>query len=79
MAETENQVVRHLESDAAVQQVMDLALAMYALESGETQSERLEAVAVLSGNLEDDVRNVLRLHAEMETDHSRYDAKVTAE
>ena len=72
------QAVRHQESDAAVQQVMDLALAMYALESGETQSERLEAVAVLSGNLEDDVRNVLRLHAEMETDHSRYDAKVTA-
>ena len=71
-------IARQQEKDASVQQVMDLALAMYTLTFGPTPSERMSAVAVLSGSLEGDVRNVLRLHADMEPDHSRYDAKVTA-
>lgn len=71
-------IARQQEKDASVQQVMDLALAMYTLTFGPTPSERMSAVAVLSGSLEGDVRNVLRLHADMEPDHSRYDARVTA-
>ncbi len=69
---------RKNETEASVKETMDLALAMYSLAEGNSDVEKLEAVEQLSGSLEQDVRNLLRQYAEMEKDHSDYNAKVTA-
>jgi len=69
---------RENETEASVKETMDLALAMYSLAEGSSDVEKLEAVEQLSGSLEQDVRNLLRQYAEMEKDHSDYNAKVTA-
>ncbi len=69
---------RENETDADVMATMDLALAMYALAEGNSDVEKLDAIEQLSGSLEQDVRNLLRQYAEMEPDHSDYNAKVSA-
>ncbi|WP_221793712.1 urea ABC transporter permease subunit UrtB [Oceanobacter mangrovi] len=66
------------ESVEEVQQAMDLALAMYALDQGSSDIEKLDAVEGLAGSLQPEARNMLRKYAEMEPDHADYSARVSA-
>ncbi|MGB1092264.1 MAG: urea ABC transporter permease subunit UrtB, partial [Oceanobacter sp.] len=69
---------REKETEAFVQKEMDLALALYDLDEGDSREVRLAAIEALSGNLESEVRNLLREYAEMESDHGKYDVQVSA-
>ncbi len=71
------QSARDEETVSAVQDIMDLALAMYQLDTSTQQSDQLAAIEAIGGSLEDDARNVLRRFANMETDHSDYNAVVS--
>ncbi|MFK4751006.1 urea ABC transporter permease subunit UrtB [Oceanobacter antarcticus] len=71
------QSARDEETVSAVQEIMDLALAMYQLDTSTQQSDQLAAIEAIGGSLEDDARNVLRRFANMETDHSDYNAVVS--
>ncbi len=70
-------VARSTETVSSVQAVMDLALAVYQLESSTDQAERLAAIETMAGSLEDDARNALRQVAEMESDHRDYNPVVS--
>jgi urea transport system permease protein len=71
------QAARQHETVASVQEIMDLALAMYQLESSTQQADQLAAIEAIGGSLEGDARNVLRYFADMATDHSDYNPVVS--
>ncbi len=53
------QQIRVQEKNSSVQEMMDLALAMYKLKHTELAVDQLDAIGVLSGSLEGEVRNLL--------------------
>ena len=50
---------RELEQDEDVLDIMDVAFAMFTLQTSDTDSEKLEAIHFLGGRLENDARNLL--------------------
>ncbi len=66
---------KQIEEDGDVLDVMDVAFAMYTVQTSESVSEKVDAIGFLGGRLENDVRNLL-MQVKANSDNAQVNAAV---